>query len=123
MSRLADLGGRAGASLLSTLQAAVGGPLAPPCAVVGFDATGDFARRKRFSALYNLMQSGQLPGAFALVGVGTPTRTEAGGPPAPMPSWPARGGPSGIRERTRAAPGRHPGLARLERLSIPGVRL
>ncbi len=47
-----------------------GSPLAPPCAVVVFGATGDLSRRKLIPALYKLMQAGRLPGEFALVGVG-----------------------------------------------------
>ena len=47
----------------------VGQP-APPCVLVIFGATGDLTRRKLIPSLYNLVVSGLLPDAFAVVGVG-----------------------------------------------------
>src|SRR6202789_1703669 len=40
-----------------------------PCIVVIFGASGDLTKRKLLPALYHLEQEGQLPGAFAVVGV------------------------------------------------------
>lgn len=41
-----------------------------PCILVIFGATGDLARRKLFPALYNLYRQQQLPGRFAVIGLG-----------------------------------------------------
>src|SRR3954447_23239353 len=41
----------------------------PPTTLVIFGATGDLARRKLMSALYNLAHEGALPERFNLVGV------------------------------------------------------
>ncbi len=43
---------------------------APPCAMVIFGATGDLTKRKLIPALYNLVNDGLLPEAFAIVGIG-----------------------------------------------------
>jgi len=45
-------------------------PLAPPCAMVIFGATGDLAKRLLVPALYNLAKAKRLPDAFRLVGIG-----------------------------------------------------
>jgi glucose-6-phosphate 1-dehydrogenase len=44
-------------------------PPAPPCAMVIFGAAGDLTRRLVVPALYNLVDAGQLPPEFKLVGV------------------------------------------------------
>jgi glucose-6-phosphate 1-dehydrogenase len=48
-------------------------PIAPPCALVVFGATGDLCARKLLPALARLTRRGAVPEAFALVGV---ARTE-----------------------------------------------
>ena len=45
---------------------------AEPCSMVIFGASGDLTRRKLVPALYNLHLDRLLPGAFAVVGRGTP---------------------------------------------------
>ena len=42
----------------------------PPCAIVIFGANGDLTRRLIIPALYNLVNDGLLPDAFAIVGIG-----------------------------------------------------
>jgi glucose-6-phosphate 1-dehydrogenase len=44
-------------------------PVAPPCALVIFGATGDLTKRLLVPALYNLAQAKRLPDAFRIVGV------------------------------------------------------
>ena len=45
---------------------------ANPCAFVIFGASGDLTRRKLLPALYNLVESGNLPDPFAVLGVARP---------------------------------------------------
>src|ERR1700745_3757634 len=46
-----------------------GAPVAPPCAMVIFGASGDLTKRLVVPALYNLVNAGRLPNEFQLVGV------------------------------------------------------
>jgi glucose-6-phosphate 1-dehydrogenase len=50
-------------------------PVAPPCAMVIFGAAGDLTKRLVVPALYNLVNSGQLPDGFRLVGVDLASKT------------------------------------------------
>jgi glucose-6-phosphate 1-dehydrogenase len=47
-------------------------PVAPPCAMVIFGATGDLTKRLLVPALYNLVAAKRLPDQFRLVGVSRP---------------------------------------------------
>ena len=50
-------------------------PVAPPCAMVIFGAAGDLTKRLVVPALYNLVNGGQLPDGFRLVGVDLASKT------------------------------------------------
>jgi glucose-6-phosphate 1-dehydrogenase len=50
---------------------------AAPCVLVIFGATGDLTHRKLLPALYNLAHEGELPPAFAVVGVARRPKTDA----------------------------------------------
>src|SRR3984957_20211223 len=50
-------------------------PVAPRCAMVIFGAAGDLTKRLVVPALYNLVNSGQLPDGFRLVGVDLASKT------------------------------------------------
>ena len=52
-----------------TIQQTAGAPVAPPCAIVIFGATGDLTKRLVVPALYNLQRTKVLPEQFALIGV------------------------------------------------------
>jgi glucose-6-phosphate 1-dehydrogenase len=54
-------------------------PVAPPCAMVIFGAAGDLTKRLVVPALYNLVNGGQLPDGFRLVGVTWPARPRTTG--------------------------------------------
>jgi glucose-6-phosphate 1-dehydrogenase len=45
-------------------------PVAPPCVMVIFGASGDLTKRKLIPALFNLRRSGLLPDNFAVLGIG-----------------------------------------------------
>ena len=47
------------------------------CVLVIFGASGDLTRRKLLPAVYNLIESGHLPGGFAILGVARPAIDEA----------------------------------------------
>ena len=44
-------------------------PVAPPCLMVIFGASGDLTKRKLVPALFNMRRSGLLPDQFAVLGV------------------------------------------------------
>ncbi|MGH9941777.1 MAG: glucose-6-phosphate dehydrogenase [Pyrinomonadaceae bacterium] len=51
-------------------------PLAEPCVVVIFGASGDLSKRKLVPALYDLYRAGSLDGGFAVLGVGQPAMSD-----------------------------------------------
>ena len=46
------------------------------CVLVIIGASGDLTRRKLLPAIYNLAESGHLPKAFAILGVGRPAQDD-----------------------------------------------
>jgi glucose-6-phosphate 1-dehydrogenase len=50
-------------------------PVAPPCAMVIFGATGDLTKRLVVPALYNLARARRLPDAFRLIGFSRPEQS------------------------------------------------
>ena len=51
-------------------------PVAPPCLMVIFGASGDLTKRKLIPALFNLRRSGLLPDQFAVLGVARQEMTD-----------------------------------------------
>jgi glucose-6-phosphate 1-dehydrogenase len=61
---------------MKTKRSATTAAPADPCCLVIFGASGDLARRLLMPALYNLEARGQLPIAFAIIGVARADKSE-----------------------------------------------